>query len=126
MSPSFRPGSIDHLEENVAAACLRLEVQGPPAGMFIRRRRRICLPNEDWDEGPMVSKVGRLRCDGCRIEIPVEAIVGLDGSEAMTAEQYMNRLHTAGFGLFCEICIAGRDIAWEMKPWQPPNGVSEK
>ena len=44
-------------------------------------------------------------------EIPVEAIVGLDGSEAMTAEQHMNQLHTAGFGLFCEICIAGRDIA---------------
>jgi hypothetical protein len=108
----------------VAAACLRLEVQVPPAGMF--RRRRICLPNEDWDKGPMVSKVDRLRCDACGIEIPVEAIVGLDGSEAMTAEQYMNRLHTAGFGLFCEICIAGRDIAWEMTPGQPPNGVSEK
>ena len=59
----------------------------------------------------MDSKVDRLRCDARGIEIPVEAIVGLDGSEAMTAEQYMNQLHTAGFGLFCEICIAGRDIA---------------
>jgi hypothetical protein len=68
----------------VAAACLRLEVQCPPAGMFRRRRRRICLPNEDWDKGHMVSKVDRLRCDACGIEIPVEAIVGLDGSEAMT------------------------------------------
>jgi hypothetical protein len=47
----------------------------------------------------MVSKVDRLRCDACGIEIPVEAIVGLDVSEAMTAEQYMNQLHTAGFGL---------------------------
>jgi hypothetical protein len=76
----------------------------------------------------MVSKVDRLRCDARRIEIPVAATVELDGTEAMTAEEYLNRLHTAGFGLFCEVCIVGREIAWEMKPWQPSddqqNGVA--
>ena len=77
-------------------------------------------------QGPIVSKVQRLRCDDCGIEIPLAAIVGLDGTEAMTAEEYLDRLHTAGYGLFCKVCIIGREITWEMKPWRRPNGVSEK
>jgi hypothetical protein len=39
----------------------------------------------------MASKVDRLRCDDCGIEIPVAAIVGLNGTEAMTAEEYLDR-----------------------------------
>jgi hypothetical protein len=78
----------------------------------------------------MVSKADCLRCDACGIEIPVAAIVGLDGAEAMTADEYLDRLHTAGFELFCKVCIVGREIAWEMKPWQPPrdqpDGVAEQ
>jgi hypothetical protein len=76
----------------------------------------------------MDSKV--LRCDDCGIEIPVAAMVGLDGTEAMTADEYLDRLHTAGFELFCDVCIVGREIAWEMKPWQPPDyqpdGIAEQ
>ena len=78
----------------------------------------------------MVSKVDRLRCDDCGIEIPVAAIVGPDGSEAMSADEYLDRLHGAGFEMFCEVCIVGREVAWEMQPWQPhndqPSGVVEQ
>jgi len=69
----------------------------------------------------MVGKVECLRCDGCGIEIPVAAILPPNGSEAMTAEEYLDRLHTAGYDLLCEVCIGSREVAWEMQPWQPPN-----
>src|SRR5215211_5622883 len=39
----------------------------------------------------------------------------------MTAEEYLNRLHAAGFRLFCDVSIVGREIAWEIKPWQRPR-----
>jgi hypothetical protein len=44
-----------------------------------------------------------------------------NSSEAMAAEEYLNRLHAAGIGLFCDVCIVGREIAWKIKPWQPPE-----
>jgi len=69
----------------------------------------------------MHSKDDPLRCDDCGLEIPVAAIVGLDGTEAMTPEEYLNRLHDAGYGLFCEVCIVGREVAWEMTCWAPPD-----
>jgi hypothetical protein len=71
----------------------------------------------------MVSNVDCLRCDNCGIEIPVAAIVGLDGAEAMSADEYLDRLHAAGFELFCEVCIVGREVAWQMTPWQPPGAL---
>jgi hypothetical protein len=74
----------------------------------------------------MVSKVDRLRCDDCGIEIPVWAIVGrLDGTEAMTAEEYLTGCTMQASG-FSATSTFGREIAWEMRPWRPPNGVTEK
>jgi hypothetical protein len=56
--------------------------------------------------------------------------VGLDGAEAISADEYLDRLHAADFDLFCEICIVGREVAWQMTPWQPPddqlNRVAER
>jgi hypothetical protein len=28
----------------------------------------------------------------------------------MTAEEDLDRLHTAGYGLFCKVCMVGREI----------------
>jgi hypothetical protein len=49
--------------------------------------------------------VNRLRCDDCG------------------CEQYLDHLHAAGLELFCEICIVGREVAWQMTPWQPPDDL---
>ena len=43
------------------------------------------------------DEVGRLRCDDCGIEILVAAIVGPDGNPTMTAEEYLDVLHAAGY-----------------------------
>ena len=61
-----------------------------------------------------------LRCDDCGLEIHVAAIVEPDGAAACSAEQYLDRLHAAGYGLFCEVCISGRTVAWQLAPWEPP------
>ena len=71
----------------MAAACLRLEVQGSARGHVSAAAPPDMSSKRGLVKGPMVSKVDRLRCDACGIEIPVEAIVGLDDSEAMTAEE---------------------------------------
>ena len=74
--------------------------------------------------GPMpTDDVSRLRCDDCGREFPVAGIVGPDGKPVMTAEEYLNRLHALGYELFCELCIVGRDVAWEMTAWKPGGGL---
>jgi hypothetical protein len=74
--------------------------------------------------GPMpTDDVNRLCCDDCGREFPVAGIVGPDGCEALTCEQYLDQLHAAGLELFCEICIVGREVAWQMTPWQPPDDL---
>jgi hypothetical protein len=76
--------------------------------------------------GPMpTDDVNRLRCDDCGREFPVAGIVGPDGCEALTGEQYVDELHAAGLELFCEICIGGREVAWQMTPWQPPDDLPQ-
>ena len=59
-----------------------------------------------------------LRCDDCGVEIPVAAIAGPDGTVTLTVEDYLHLLHLAGYGLFCELCLVGREVEWQLTPRQ--------
>ena len=59
-----------------------------------------------------------LRCNDCGVEIPVVAIAGPDGTVALTVEEYVHLLHLAGYGLFCEPCLDGREVEWQLIPGQ--------
>ena len=59
-----------------------------------------------------------LRCNDCGVEIPVVAIAGPDGTVALTVEEYVHLLHLAGYGLFCEPCLDGREVVWQLIPGQ--------
>jgi hypothetical protein len=59
-----------------------------------------------------------LTCDDCDVEIPVAAIAGLDGTVVLTVEDYLHLLHLAGYGLFCELCLVGREVEWQLTPRQ--------
>ena len=58
-------------------------------------------------------------CNGCGIEIPAADIAGPDGTISLTVEEYLHLLHLAGYGLFCEACIDGRQVEWQLTPRQP-------
>jgi hypothetical protein len=57
-------------------------------------------------------------CNGCGVEIPPAAIAGPDGTIVLTVEEYLHLLHLAGYGLFCEVCLDGREVEWQLTPGQ--------
>jgi hypothetical protein len=57
-----------------------------------------------------------LRCDDCSVEVPVAAIAGPDGTVSLTVAEYLHLLHIAGYGLFCEVCLDGREVEWQLTP----------
>jgi hypothetical protein len=59
-----------------------------------------------------------LRCNDCGVEIPLVAIAGPDGTVALTVEEYLHLLHLAGYDLFCEVCLDGREVEWQLTPGQ--------
>lgn len=59
-----------------------------------------------------------LRCNDCDVEIPVMAVAGPDGTVALTVEGYLHLLHLAGYALFCEACLDGREMEWQLTPGQ--------
>jgi len=59
-----------------------------------------------------------LRCNDCGAEILRAAIAGPDGTVALTVEEYLHLLHLAGYDLFCEVCLDGRDVEWQLTPGQ--------
>ena len=61
-----------------------------------------------WDSSP--------NCNDCGVEIPAADIAGPDGTIALTVEEYLHLLHLAGYGLFCEGCIDGREVEWQLAP----------
>ena len=66
----------------------------------------------------MLTHDGSLRCDDCGIEIPVAAITGPDGTVTLTVEEYVHLLHSAGYDLFCGVCLDGREVEWQLTPWE--------
>jgi hypothetical protein len=68
------------------------------------------------------------RCDDCCVEIPVAAIAGPDKTVTLTVESYLQLLHLAGYDLFCEVCLKGQEVEWQLTPGQPhdhkPNSVA--
>ncbi len=79
---------------------------------------KICKLIEAWF---IQDGLGVICRNGAQIIVEIGARWAEHSSEAMTAEEYLNRLHSAGVGLLCDVCIVGREIAWEIKPWQPPE-----
>jgi hypothetical protein len=59
-----------------------------------------------------------LRCNDCGVEIPVAAIAGPGGTVALTVEEYLHLLHLAGYDVFCEFCLDGREVEWQLTPRQ--------
>jgi len=59
-----------------------------------------------------------LGCNDCGVEIPVAAVAGPDGTVALTVEGYLHLLHLAGYDLFCEGCLGGREVEWQLAPGQ--------
>jgi hypothetical protein len=59
-----------------------------------------------------------LRCNDCGIEVPVAAIAGPRGIVALTVKEYLHLLHLAGYDLFCELCLDGREVEWQLTPGQ--------
>ena len=57
-------------------------------------------------------------CNGCGVGIPPAAIAGPDGTIVLTVEEYLHLLHLAGYGLFCEVCLDGREVEWQLTPRQ--------
>jgi hypothetical protein len=57
------------------------------------------------------------RCD-CGVELPATAIAGSDGIIALTVEEYLHLLHLAGYGIFCEVCLGGREVESGLSPGQ--------
>ena len=57
-------------------------------------------------------------CDDCGVGLPAGAIAGPDGTIALTVEEYLHLLHLAGYGLFCEVCLPGREVEWRLTPRQ--------
>jgi hypothetical protein len=60
-------------------------------------------------------------CNGCGIEIPPGAIAAPDGTIVLTVEEYLHLLHLAGYGLFCEVCLDGREVEWRLTPRHSAN-----
>jgi hypothetical protein len=76
-------------------------------------------PNNDGGLGSMPTyQDTSVRCDDCGVEIPVAAIAGPDGTVALTVEDYLHLLHLAGYDLFCEVCLDGREVEWQLTPGQ--------
>ena len=69
-----------------------------------------------------------VECNDCGVEIPAAAIAGPDGTVVLTVEDYLHLLYLAGYGLFCEVCLDGREVAWQLTPAQsadyPPKRVA--
>jgi hypothetical protein len=65
----------------------------------------------DWEDTS-------LSCNDCGVEIPVAAIAGPGGTVALTVEEYLRLLHLAGYDLFCELCLDGREVEWQLTPGQ--------
>jgi hypothetical protein len=69
-----------------------------------------------------------LGCNDCGVEIPVVAVAGPDGTVALTVEDYLHLLHLAGYDLFCEVCLDGKEVVWQLTPGQSadyqPNRVA--
>ena len=61
---------------------------------------------------------GSPNCNGCGVDISEEDIAGPDGTIALTVEEYLHLLHLAGYGVFCEACIDGRQVEWQLTPQQ--------
>ena len=59
-----------------------------------------------------------LRCNDCGVDIPVAAIAGPGGTVTLTVEQYLHLLHLAGYDVFCELCLVGREVEWQLIPDQ--------
>jgi hypothetical protein len=59
-----------------------------------------------------------LRCNDCGVGIPVVAIAGPDGTVALAVEEYLKLLHLAGYDIFCEVCLDGREVEWQLTPGQ--------
>jgi hypothetical protein len=59
-----------------------------------------------------------LRCNDCGVELPVAAIAGPGGTVALTVEEYLHLLHLAGYDVFCELCLDGREVEWQLTPRQ--------
>jgi hypothetical protein len=57
-------------------------------------------------------------CNGCGVGIPAADIAGSDGTITLTVGEYLHLLHLAGYGLFCEACIDGRQVEWQLPPGQ--------
>ena len=66
----------------------------------------------------MATYEDSVRCDDCSVEVPRTAIAGPDGTVTLTVEEYLHLLHVAGYGLFCEACLDGREVEWQLTPAQ--------
>jgi len=69
----------------------------------------------------MATYEDSFRCDDCSVEVPVAAIAGPDGTVSLTVEEYLRLLHIAGYGMFCEVCLDGREVEWQLTPVQSPD-----
>lgn len=80
---------------------------------------KICKLIEAWS---IQDGLGVICRNSAQIIVEIGARWAKHSSEAMTAEEYLTRLHSAGrlrASLRC--CTVGREIAREIKPWQPPE-----
>jgi hypothetical protein len=59
-----------------------------------------------------------LTCNECGDEIPVAAIAGPGGTVTLTVEDYLHLLQLAGYDLFCELCLDGREVEWQLTAGQ--------
>jgi hypothetical protein len=76
-------------------------------------------PKNDGGRGSMpTGEDTSLRCYDCGVDIPQAAIAGPDGTVALTVEEYLHLLHLAGYDLFCELCLDGREVDWQLTPGQ--------
>jgi len=67
-----------------------------------------------------------LRCDDCGVEIPVAAIAGPGGTVTLTVEDYLHLLQLAGYDLFCELCLDGQEVEWQLTAGQSTDYQPER
>ena len=66
------------------------------------------------------------RCNDCGVEIPAAAVAGPDGTIVLSVEEYLHLLHLAGYGLFCEGCLDGREVEWQLTPVPSADHPTER
>jgi hypothetical protein len=66
------------------------------------------------------------RCNDCGVEIPPAAIAGPGETITLTVEEYLHLLNLAGYGLFCEVCLDGRDVEWGLTPGQSADHQAKR